>query len=169
MSVKQRGRRQFKGRKPHVALAGIYLSLMFAVVRARHRRHIVDGTVNWFNNSKGYGFIGRENGPDVFVHYNAIVGEGYRVLNEGDRVTFEIAQGPKRPQAANVSTPHSACEFVLHRRPQSSYQESSCRSVESRAQRYNVRCRGAEFGARSPPAALDRNLPRRVSSNTHAA
>ena len=62
----------------------------------------VDGTVKWFNNSKGYGFIGHVNGPDVFVHYSAIVGDGYRTLQEGDRVTFELVQGPKGSQAANV-------------------------------------------------------------------
>ncbi len=62
----------------------------------------MQGTVKWFNNRKGYGFIGRENGPDVFVHYTAIVGEGYKTLNEGDAVEFEIVQGPKGPQAANV-------------------------------------------------------------------
>jgi len=55
----------------------------------------VQGTVKWFNNSKGYGFIGREDGPDVFVHYSAIVGDGYRTLQEGDPVEFEIVQGPK--------------------------------------------------------------------------
>jgi cold shock protein len=63
----------------------------------------VQGTVKWFNNSKGYGFIGRDDGPDVFVHYSAISGEGYRTLQEGDAVEFEIVQGPKGPQAANVS------------------------------------------------------------------
>jgi CspA family cold shock protein len=63
----------------------------------------VQGTVKWFNNSKGYGFIGRDDGPDVFVHYSAIVGDGYRTLQEGDPVEFEIVQGPKGPQAANVS------------------------------------------------------------------
>jgi len=63
----------------------------------------VQGTVKWFNNSKGYGFIGRDDGPDVFVHYSAISGEGYRTLQEGDPVEFEIVQGPKGPQAANVS------------------------------------------------------------------
>jgi CspA family cold shock protein len=63
----------------------------------------VHGTVKWFNNSKGYGFIGRDDGPDVFVHYSAIVGDGYRTLQEGDPVEFEIVQGPKGPQAANVS------------------------------------------------------------------
>jgi len=63
----------------------------------------VQGTVKWFNNSKGYGFIGRDDGPDVFVHYSAIAGDGYRTLQEGDPVEFEIVQGPKGPQAANVS------------------------------------------------------------------
>jgi len=67
------------------------------------RRHEVRGTVKWFNNSKGYGFIGREDGPDVFVHYSAITGDGYRSLQEGDPVEFEIVEGPKGPQAANVS------------------------------------------------------------------
>lgn len=61
------------------------------------------GTVKWFNNAKGYGFIGREDGPDVFVHYSAISGEGYKSLQEGDQVEFEITQGQKGPQAANVS------------------------------------------------------------------
>jgi CspA family cold shock protein len=62
----------------------------------------MQGTVKWFNNTKGYGFIGRDGGPDVFVHYTAIVGEGYKTLNEGDTVEFEIVQGHKGPQAANV-------------------------------------------------------------------
>lgn len=61
------------------------------------------GTVKWFNNAKGYGFIGREDGPDVFVHYSAITGEGYKSLQEGDAVEFEIVQGQKGPQAANVN------------------------------------------------------------------
>jgi len=63
----------------------------------------VQGKVKWFNNSKGYGFMGQDNGPDVFVHYSAIVGDGYRSLQEGDSVEFEIVQGPKGPQAANVT------------------------------------------------------------------
>jgi CspA family cold shock protein len=62
----------------------------------------VIGTVKWFNNSKGYGFIGRNNGPDVFIHYSAILADGYRTLSEGDSVEFEIIDGPKGPQAANV-------------------------------------------------------------------
>ena len=57
----------------------------------------MQGTVKWFNNSKGYGFIGRADGPDVFVHYSAITGDGYRTLQE-----FEIVQGPKGPQASEV-------------------------------------------------------------------
>ena len=60
------------------------------------------GRVKWFNNAKGYGFIGRDDGADVFVHYSAIVGDGYRSLQEGDTVEFEITQGEKGAQAANV-------------------------------------------------------------------
>jgi cold shock protein len=61
------------------------------------------GTVKWFNNAKGYGFIGRADGPDVFVHYSAITSEGYKSLQEGDTVEFEITEGQKGPQAANVT------------------------------------------------------------------
>jgi cold shock protein len=61
------------------------------------------GTVKWFNNAKGYGFIGRADGPDVFVHYSAITSEGYKSLQEGDQVEFEITEGQKGPQAANVT------------------------------------------------------------------
>ena len=62
----------------------------------------IRGTVKWFNNSKGYGFIGQEGGPDVFVHFSAIQTEGYKSLQEGDSVEFEITQGQKGPQAENV-------------------------------------------------------------------
>jgi CspA family cold shock protein len=62
----------------------------------------VTGQVKWFNNAKGYGFIGREGGNDVFVHYSAITGDGYRTLQEGESVEFEIVDGQKGPQAANV-------------------------------------------------------------------
>ena len=62
----------------------------------------MEGRIKWFNNSKGFGFIGSENGADVFVHYSGIVGDGYRTLKEGDRVRFDLLQGPKGPQAANV-------------------------------------------------------------------
>lgn len=60
------------------------------------------GTVKWFNEAKGYGFITRDNGPDVFVHYKNIAGEGFRTLGEGDAVTFEVVEGPKGLQATNV-------------------------------------------------------------------
>ncbi len=60
------------------------------------------GTVKWFSNEKGYGFISREGGEDVFVHFSAIEGEGYKTLNEGQAVEFEIVDGPKGKQAANV-------------------------------------------------------------------
>jgi CspA family cold shock protein len=61
------------------------------------------GTVKWFNDAKGFGFISRENGPDVFVHFRAITGSGFRTLTEGQRVSFELTQGQKGPQAENVS------------------------------------------------------------------
>jgi len=60
------------------------------------------GTVKWFNAAKGFGFIQRSSGEDVFVHFKAIVGDGYKSLNEGDTVEFEVQQGPKGLQAANV-------------------------------------------------------------------
>ncbi len=61
------------------------------------------GTVKWFNDAKGFGFIEREEGEDVFVHFSAINGEGFRTLSEGERVQFEVVQGPKGLQAANVT------------------------------------------------------------------
>lgn len=64
---------------------------------------MVNGVVKWFNSSKGYGFIEQENGPDVFVHHSGINANGFRTLNEGDRVTFDIVEGPKGPAAANVT------------------------------------------------------------------
>ncbi len=60
------------------------------------------GTIKWFNRTKGYGFIQREEGEDVFVHYSAITMDGFKTLNEGDKVEFEIAEGEKGPQATNV-------------------------------------------------------------------
>ncbi len=60
------------------------------------------GTVKWFNNQKGYGFISQTSGPDVFAHYTAISGQGFRSLKAGEEVEFDISEGPKGPQAANI-------------------------------------------------------------------
>ena len=64
---------------------------------------MANGTVKWFNDSKGFGFLEQENGDDVFVHFSAITGDGFKSLAEGDRVTFDLVKGPKGLQAANVS------------------------------------------------------------------
>ncbi len=63
---------------------------------------MLQGTVKWFNESKGFGFIEQEDGKDVFVHYSAIEGSGFKTLNEGDKVEFEVVDGPKGPAAENV-------------------------------------------------------------------
>jgi CspA family cold shock protein len=63
----------------------------------------ITGTVKWFNDAKGFGFISREGGPDVFVHFSAIGGSGFKSLSEGDKVEFEVVQGQKGPQAADVT------------------------------------------------------------------
>jgi CspA family cold shock protein len=97
----------------------INLSLRFHVLRSIGERSVAyriprktqgrqepvaqyKGKVKWFNNAKGYGFIGREDGPDVFVHYSAIQLDGYKTLKEGDEVEFDIVQGQKGPQADAV-------------------------------------------------------------------
>lgn len=64
---------------------------------------MLQGTVKWFNESKGFGFIEQEEGKDIFVHYSAIQGNGFKTLNEGDKVEFEVVDGPKGPAAANVN------------------------------------------------------------------
>ena len=63
---------------------------------------MAEGTVKWFDDAKGYGFIAQEGGKDVFVHFSSIQREGFRSLAEGDRVNFEVVDGPKGPQAASV-------------------------------------------------------------------
>ncbi len=63
---------------------------------------MTNGTVKWFNDQKGFGFIEQESGPDVFVHHSAISAQGYKSLSEGDRVSFDVQQGQKGPSAANV-------------------------------------------------------------------
>ena len=73
-----------------------------ATERVEQGVHVAQGTVKWFNGEKGYGFIAVDGGQDVFVHYSAIQADGYRSLDEGQRVEFEVAQGPKGPQADSV-------------------------------------------------------------------
>src|SRR5688500_15279244 len=65
-------------------------------------RKVANGTVKWFNEAKGFGFISQEGGEDVFVHFSTIQGDGFKTLNEGERVEFDVTQGPKGLQAANV-------------------------------------------------------------------
>src|SRR5262245_1670676 len=82
---------------------GLPTRLAAAVTASRNRTMRITGKVKWFNNAKGYGFIERDGGSDVFVHYSAIQGDGFRSLEEGQAVEFEIVDGPKGPQAGNVT------------------------------------------------------------------
>jgi CspA family cold shock protein len=86
------GRRDGHVKKAHVLWSSMWTG----------RIGMATGKVKWFNNSKGYGFIEKEGGGDVFVHYTAIQGDGFKTLNEGQEVQFEIGQGEKGPQAINV-------------------------------------------------------------------
>jgi len=69
---------------------------------------MASGTVKWFNAEKGFGFIAQDNGPDVFVHYSAIQASGFKALNEGDQVEFQVVQGTKGPQAQSVTKVNAA-------------------------------------------------------------
>jgi cold shock protein len=73
------------------------------IKRWGERKHMVTGTVKWFNDSKGFGFLEQEDGEDVFCHFSAITGDGFKSLAEGDKVTFDVVKGPKGLQAANVA------------------------------------------------------------------
>jgi len=75
----------------------------FEETKEKEKLSRTTGRVKWFNNTKGYGFIGQEGGADVFVHYSAIDGDGYKTLQEGDLVEFEVTQGQKGPQAEKVT------------------------------------------------------------------
>ena len=87
---------------------------------------MIEGTVKWFNEAKGFGFLSREGGPDVFVHHSEIRAEGFRTLNEGDKVKFEVVDSPKGPRAANpwrrfyfrmrVLCPAASARVALRRR-----------------------------------------------------
>src|SRR5215216_4883802 len=111
-------------RKPRPRTRGLFLCPELSVLRAKgpgqmSRRRSraaplqgrkstmrITGKVKWFNNAKGYGFIEREGGADVFVHFSAVQGNGFRTLEEGQAVEFEIVDGPKGPQAGNVTKPN---------------------------------------------------------------
>lgn len=92
-------RKQAAGR----AVAGNAISREYSLNAIRRQEVAkVQGKVKWFNSTKGYGFIGQDSGPDVFVHFSAIQMDGYKTLQEGDSVEFEVVQGNKGPQADNV-------------------------------------------------------------------
>lgn len=79
-----------------------FLSSVLFISYHKENNSTMKGTVKWFNDSKGFGFITAEDGSDVFVHHTSIVGNGFKSLAEGDRVTFDVEKGPKGPKAVNV-------------------------------------------------------------------
>jgi CspA family cold shock protein len=96
------GRGDFFLKEKSICQSGI---LQFAILKILRKENVImiNGTVKWFNDRKGFGFIEQEDGPDVFVHHSAINSASFRSLNEGDRVSFDIEQGQKGPAAANVT------------------------------------------------------------------
>jgi cold shock protein len=88
---------------PHLRMSRRIIVSGWLQEREKTKVERIRGTVKWFNNAKGYGFLGRDGGPDVFIHYSSITSDGYKSLQEGDKVEFEIVQGQKGPQAANVT------------------------------------------------------------------
>ena len=90
---------------PAVTRRGTLAVALRRVSRKAGKGMRITGKVKWFNNAKGYGFIEREGGNDVFVHFSAIQGSGFRTLEEGQQVEFEIVDGTKGPQAGNVTKP----------------------------------------------------------------
>jgi len=90
---------------PADSAAGGNATVSVAILARQASSMRIIGKVKWFNNAKGYGFIEREGGNDVFVHFSAIQGSGFRTLEEGQQVEFEIVDGPKGPQAGNVTKP----------------------------------------------------------------
>jgi CspA family cold shock protein len=96
----------FKARRP-LGLGAFYfgrsrLTQQKKLPTGEHGVKMAEGTVKWFNDAKGFGFIEQDNGPDVFVHFSEIQGDGFKSLAEGDRVSFEVTQGQKGPQSASV-------------------------------------------------------------------
>jgi CspA family cold shock protein len=91
---------------PGLHASGLFFELIFKGCskdyKRKRRSKMAEGTVKWFNDSKGFGFIEQAEGPDVFVHFSAIQGDGFKTLNEGQSVSFEVTDGPKGPQATNV-------------------------------------------------------------------
>jgi CspA family cold shock protein len=79
------------------------LDWLSGITRESRRKKMVQGKVKWFNDSKGFGFLEQQGGEDVFVHFSAISGDGFKTLAEGDEVSFEVVKGPKGLQAANVT------------------------------------------------------------------